>query len=382
MGNQNTSFHSVCRWTFHAGKGGFQPANVRPTWAGDKFSSVDFVKLVAEKIAPRLPQHIKLGVELHYDTEIDDKTAPDIAAAIKGCGLHLAMITPGAHSHFGYGGVASLDRSELEAARTLGNKTVELTYGVLKDTWHPDPAMAPSFVLWNGSYGYDLATIAIREMYKNLKESVTQLCLYESKLGGKLFFGIEPKPNEGHPCMLLPTVASALLLWKKIAQETGMDISKKGLNMEFGHSEMIGLDHVYDIVEQIDNDAVMHIHLNSQGYNDGLIYGGPGKYDIDHGVRINGMNIAIAGLLADGNYKRWRGHDMQARPYDNEAQAIDRVIRSIISWEACEHAARNLNTTQLLKLLANKETGKAEDMMRESVVDACAYFKEVYQTCC
>ena len=374
------SYHSVCRWTFHAGKGGFQPANIRPEWASEKFNTVDFIHLVAEKILPRLPSHIKLGVELHYDTEICDASAPEVADAMKACNLPLAMLTPGAHSHFAYGGVASLDSKERESAQLLGRKTLELAYGTLKKTWHSDPQMAPTLVLWNGSYGYDLATVAIREMYQNLKQSLISLCELEKQLGGNLYFGIEPKPNEGHPAMLLPTVASALLLWKKVAQETGMDISKKGLNMEFGHSEMIGLDHVYDVVEQLDNDAIQHIHLNSQGYNDGLIYGGPGKYDIDHGVRINGMNIAVAGLLADGAYKRWKGHDMQARPYDNEQQAIDRVIRSILSWEACEQAARRLDNNKLQSLLASRETGLAEDLMREAVLDACNCFRELYSS--
>jgi hypothetical protein len=59
----------------------------------------------------------------------------------------------------------------------------------------------------------------------------------------------------------------------------------------------VGLDHVYDTVEELDNAAMVHMHLNSQGDNDGIILGGPGKYDIDDGVRINGMNIAIAGLI-------------------------------------------------------------------------------------
>jgi xylose isomerase len=38
---------------------------------------------------------------------------------------------------------------------------------------------------------------------------------------------------------------------------------------------MIGLDHVYDTVEEIDNNMLLHMHINSQGYNDGLILGGP-----------------------------------------------------------------------------------------------------------
>ena len=50
-------------------------------------------------------------------------------------------------------------------------------------------------------------------MYQNLKESIADLCKYEAQKGGALYIGIEPKPNEGHPAMLLPTVASALLLF-------------------------------------------------------------------------------------------------------------------------------------------------------------------------
>jgi xylose isomerase len=179
--------------------------------------------------------------------------------------------------------------------------------------------------------------------------------------------------------MLIPTVASALIFWKKLEEEFGISPQKKGVNKEFGHSEMIGLDHVYDTVEELDNRAMVHMHLNSQGYNDGIILGGPGKYDIDHGARVNGMNIAIAGLIHDAGYNRWKGHDMQARAYDNTRQGIERVIRSILSWEACEKAAESLDTTGLLRNLSQCETAKAEDMMRDAVVKAQGYFDELYK---
>jgi xylose isomerase len=113
--------------------------------------------------------------------------------------------------------------------------------------------------------------------------------------------------------------------------------------------------------------------------NDGLIYGGPGKYDIDHGVRVNGVNIAIAGLLQEAGYRRWKGHDMQTRPYDDVAQGLDRVVRSILSWEACEQAARELDTKALLEHLAARETAKAEDLMRNAVVSAQREFDRMYK---
>ncbi|MBP8304005.1 MAG: xylose isomerase [Phycisphaerae bacterium] len=371
------SLHSICRWTFNAGKGGFVPGDMRPAWSSDHFTTADMIELVAEKIRPRLPDHIELGIELHYDSEVDDKNARAVARALVNNGLYLAMITPGAHSHFAYGGIASLDRRERRAAEELGTRTVDVAYGPLRKAWHKDRAKAPSLVLWNGSYGYDVATVGIRQMYANLKESVAGLCAYEKSRGGRLFLAFEPKPNEGHPAMLIPTVASALLFWRRLEEEYGIPRKNKGVNKEFGHSEMIGLDHVADTVEELDNDMMVHMHLNSQGYNDGIILGGPGKYDIDHGARVNGMNIAIAGLIADAGFARWKGHDMQTRPYDNADQGIDRVVRSVLSWEACAKAAAELKTRALLKALADRDTAQAEDLMRAAVVEAQRHFNRM-----
>jgi xylose isomerase len=372
------SLHSVCRWTFNAGKGGFVPGNIRQKWNAENFDTIQSVELIKTAIKPRMPDNVELGFEVHYNSEVDEKTAPLLADALVDAKISLAMITPGAHSHFAYGGIASLDNSERKKAEELGSKTINLAYGPLRKAWNKNQSAFPTFVLWNGSYGYDIASIGIKTMYDNLKKSVAALCKYEAKSGGKLYMGIEPKPNEGHPAMLLPTVASAILFWKRLEKEFGINIAKKGVNKEFGHSEMIGLDHVYDSVEELDNNAMVHMHLNSQGYNDGIILGGPGKYDIDHGTRINGMNIAIAGLLRAAGFSRWKGHDMQARPYDNEEQGIDRVIRSILSWEACDHAAQKLDEAKLMKYLVNRETAKAEDMIRDAVTVANRFFKEVY----
>ncbi len=373
------SLHSVCRWTFHSGKGGFVPKDQIPTWGSDNLDTVGMIRLVKEKIQPRLPDFIQLGIELHYDNEVNEQTADEVSAAMLETGIYLAMLTPGAHSRFAYGGIASLDTDERSKADQFGLRTLDLAYGPLKKAWHPDPGKAPCFVAWNGSFGYDLASIGIGQMYHNLKESVVTLCRAEAEKGGALFFGIEPKPNEGHPALLLPTVASAITFWRKLESEYRISLQKKGVNKEFGHSEMIGLDPVYDTVEEIDNEMLVHMHLNSQGYSDGIILGGPGKYDIDNGVRIKRMQHAIAARIHQARYTRWKGHDMQPRPYDNAEQAIDRVVRSILSWEACEQAARDMDRDRLMKHLADRGTAKAEDMVREAVVSASNTFREMYE---
>jgi xylose isomerase len=42
----------------------------------------------------------------------------------------------------------------------------------------------------------------------------------------------------------------------------------------------------------------------------------------------------------------------------------------VLSWDACEQAARALDADQLLAHLAARDTAKAEDMMRHAVVSA------------
>ena len=370
------SLHSVCRWTFNPGKGGFVPSDIRPSWKTEKFTTADFVKLVAEKIKPRLPENIILGIEVHYDTEINENNVKEVVSALKENNIYLALITPGAHSHWAYGGIASLDSEERKEADEFGIRTVDIGYE-MKDVWNNE--VTPTFVLWNGSWGYDIATPLIKKMYENLAESIANLCKYEEKRGGELFIAIEPKPNEGHPAMLLPTVSSAILFWRYLEEKYGIKREKKGVNKEFGHSEMIGLDHIYDTVEEILNDTIVHMHINSQGYNDGIILGGPGKFDIDHGARINGMNITIAKLIQEAGYKRWKGHDMQPRPYDNEEQAIERVIRSILSWEACEIVAEKMEMNVLTEYMEKRNTAKAEDYIRELVCECGKVFNELYR---
>ncbi|MFW5862518.1 MAG: xylose isomerase [Spirochaetota bacterium] len=370
------SFHSLCAWTFNAGKGGFTPADSRPAWSGQNLDTVGKIKLIAEKIKPLLPDHIELGFEVHYNNECDESNSAAIADALADAGIWLAMMSPGAHQLFAYGGICSPDPGERKKARQFGADAIRLTYRDMQKAWHP--SVVPSLVIWNGSFGYDLASVGTWDMYGYLKEEIAALCRVEQELGGKLPIAIEPKPNEGHPAMLLPTVASAIVFWHRMEKDYGIDITNKGVNKEFGHSEMIGLDHVYDTVEEIDNNMLLHMHINSQGYNDGLILGGPGKYDIDNGARINGMNIAIAGLIQQVSYGRWKGHDMQVRAHDSEEQGIDRVIRSILSWEACEMAAREMDYTTLRKALETRETAWAEDIMRKSVVSAHDHFEEMY----
>ena len=50
--NAERRYHSVCRWTFNAGKGGFVPGDIRPGWDGRELDTAGMVELIKKEIAP------------------------------------------------------------------------------------------------------------------------------------------------------------------------------------------------------------------------------------------------------------------------------------------------------------------------------------------
>jgi xylose isomerase len=53
-------------------------------------------------------------------------------------------------------------------------------------------------------------------------------------------------------------------------------------------------------------------------------------------------------------------------------------VRSVLSWEACEKAAAELDRERLMMLLSRRETAKAEDLMHEAVSNAQRQFDSMY----
>ena len=398
------SRHTVCAWTFNTGEAGFRPA-IRRQWAGIK--TKDVVGIIGREIKPRLPKGIELGLEVHYDNEINERTAPGIAEALCKHGMYLGMITPGLHKRFAYGGPASLDPEERKAANDMCMRTVDLAYSDdLKRLWHPEAP--PTIVLWNGSWGYEITGPWILEMLGLLDESIGELISYEQKVkGGGCFWAVEPKRDEGHPKMLVPHAASGLKLVDRVLRKyPEIDSSKVGDNMELGHEEILNLDTAHSIAEQMMEAGdpgfakclkeclkqsaarkrriappagrVVHLHANSQG-RDGINEGGPGQYDVDYGVAITWPNISIARMLKDAGYRRWIGHDFQPRAHDREEYAIQRVTRSILGWEAMDKTVGELPLDDMRRYLERRDTATVRDLAEDAVERARSYATTLYK---
>lgn len=374
--SRKTRYQSVCRWSFHPGKGGFVPDGIRPEFA--ELSGEAFAELAARQVAPRLPENTRLGVAVHYDREVDEKTAGSFAKALAGSGLALSMLSPGAHYYFAYGGLGSPDPEERSKAVAFAKRALDLFAGPLAGAHDPDcPAV---FDIWNGSFGYEIPSSLVMDMLRRADDAIAGLLEYGRSLMPGIRFGVEPKPNEGHAAMLYQTSGEVLALRSRL-RARGIDVEGFGLINEFGHTEMAGLDLVQEYAAAALEGAIVHVHANSQG-GDGVRLGGAGKFDIDFGVAPTASALAVAQMLSETGYAGWIEHDMQPRPYDNEEQNTERVVRSLCNWEALARTVEDSSALRgnLEEMAGARKMMEFEDTVRDALAQAHSLSKKLYES--
>ncbi len=340
-------------------------------------SPTGFAEFVARHVAPSAPEGTILGVAMHYDGEVDEDSAADLALSLRENGLFLSMLSPGAHGRFAYGSLGSPDPLERASALDFFRRALDLLQGPLAPAHHPErPAV---FDIWVGSLGYEIPTVIVSDMLRWADDAIADLLARSLAGGAGVRMGVEPKPSEGHPALLYQGSAEVLALRGRL-RASGLDVSAFGLVNEFGHTQMSGMELVQDYAAALLDGAVVHVHANSQGA-DGARLGGAGKYDIDYGVGPDAATLAVAQLLSDSGYDGWVEHDIQPRPYDDVRGAVGRIIRSICSWEAVMRVAESgaLSRDRLLRVASARRTMDIEDMVRDAMSEAHRLSKELFR---
>src|SRR5229473_2242460 len=164
---------------------------------------------------------------------------------------------------------------------------------------------AKIFVLWGGREGVE--TDACRradEAVKRLREAVNYLCEYniERKYGYK--FALEAKPNEPRGDIYMATTGHYLGFIPTLDHPEMV-----GVNPEFAHETMAGLNFMHGVAQAWEAGKLFHIDLNDQA---------PGRYDQD--LRFGSANPKTAfwlvKFLEDVGYSGPRHFD--ARAYRTE----------------------------------------------------------------
>jgi xylose isomerase len=157
------------------------------------------------------------------------------------------------------------------------------------------------YVMWGGREGLECEaakpTLLALDRYR---EAVDLCCAYIRERGYQLVVALEPKPNEPRGDMFLPTVGHALafideLEWPEMV----------GLNPEFAHETMSGLNFTQGVAQALWHGKLFHIDLNAQRI---------GKFDQDFRFGSEGIRDAfyLVKLLEDEGWPGMRHFDAHA----------------------------------------------------------------------
>ena len=157
------------------------------------------------------------------------------------------------------------------------------------------------YVFWGGREGTETdASKDARDSMKRFRDGLNFLAEYDLAQGYNMKFALEPKPNEPRGDIYLPTVGSALGFIATLDKP-----EKFGVNPEFAHDTMAGLNFVHAVAQAIDAGKLFHIDLNGQK---------PGRYDQDYrfGAEDIKANFFLVKMLEDSGYEGMRHFDAHA----------------------------------------------------------------------
>jgi xylose isomerase len=165
---------------------------------------------------------------------------------------------------------------------------------------------AEVYVMWGGREGVETdAAKDVRVALDRYKEAVDLCCEHIRERGSAMRIALEPKPNEPRGDMFLPTVGHALAFVNELEWPDMV-----GLNPEFAHETMSGLNFTHAVAQTLWHGKLFHIDLNAQRI---------GKFDQDFRFGSEGVRDAfyLVRLLEDSGWNGMRHFDAHA--YRTEA---------------------------------------------------------------
>ena len=208
---------------------------------------------------------------------------------------------------------------------------------------------ASTYVFWGGREGTDTdgAKDAIQAA-KCFRECLNFLIDYVKDNGYGLKFALEPKPNEPRSDLYLPTVGHMLAF---IATLEDPDMC--GVNPEFAHETMAGLNFYHGVAQALECGKLFHIDLNGQK---------PGRYDQDFrfGQEDQKSNFFLVKLLEDYAWGGMRHFDAHALRTEDAEGVWDFCAGCMRTYKILQEKVRRFNAdAEIQGLLAEIRAGDA-----------------------
>ncbi len=247
------------------------------------------------------------GISLHDDDLVPpgssarerDAIVRDFQAGLRETGLQAGMATTNLFTDpvFRDGAFTSADASV--RARAVQKVMAAMDLGA--------ELGAPVFVFWGGREGSEVdAAGKSLDALDWMRECLNWLSEYNrsQRYGFKL--ALEPKPNEPRGDAYLPNVGAALGFIATLEHSEDF-----GVNPEFAHETMAGLNFVHAVAQALDARKLFHIDLNDQKM---------ARFDQD--LRFGAENLKTAFLLVklleDAGYLGPRHFDAHALRTEDE----------------------------------------------------------------
>ena len=160
---------------------------------------------------------------------------------------------------------------------------------------------AETYVFWGGREGSEVdAAKNPLDTLKWFREALNFLNEYNHDQNYNLKFALEPKPNEPRGDIYLATTGHALAFIETLDRPDNV-----GVNPEFAHDTIAGLNFMHNIAQAIDAGKLFHIDLNGQK---------PGRFDQDlrFGQEDQKGNFFLVKLLEDTKYSGPKHFDAHA----------------------------------------------------------------------
>jgi xylose isomerase len=256
-------------------------------------SPVEIVHLLADVGAYGVNFHDNDLVPLHASAAERDKIVREFKTALADTGLVVPMATTNLFTHpvFRDGAFTSSDAAVRAFALQKTMRAIDLGAEV----------GARIYVFWGGREGTETdAYRDPRDALKYFRDAINFLCDYATEQEYGMHFALEPKPNEPRGDIYLPTAGHALHFISTLAHPEMV-----GVNLEFAHETMAGLNFIHAVGQAIEAGKLFHIDLNDQV---------AGRYDQDFRFASENPKRAffLVKLLEESGYDGPRHFDAHA----------------------------------------------------------------------
>jgi xylose isomerase len=203
------------------------------------------------------------------------------------------------------------------------------------------------YVFWGGREGaeVDAAKDPI-EAIKRFREAMNFLCAYARDQKYNLRFALEAKPNEPRGDLYFATTASYLGFIPTLDYPDMV-----GVNPEFAHEQMAGLNFYHAVAQAFEAGKLFHIDLNDQK---------PGRFDQDLRFASESMKplFFLVKLLEESGYDGPRHFDAHAYRTEDYAGVKDFARGCMRTYLILKEKARQWHAdTEIQALLAEAQAG-------------------------